>query len=368
MSRCTGCEVLPEAPPLEGLLYLAPPLGHTYGRLRRFLCEGGFVVTQPDASILAVGLFPDQLPSLLSGLEEVLSEGEMRETRSLVVPPDSSPTLSDLMRMQPLSVFAAGVEGQWLVDALRHGRFFTHFHAIVHAADPARVFGHECLLRAQREDGEVVLPGRLFETARKTQLLFHVDRAARLAAIRSARDCRLAGQVFINFNPTAIYDPVFCLQSTAAAIREADLRPDQIVFEVVESDEVSDNGHLLRILQFYRESGYRVALDDLGSGYSSLNLLTLLRPDFIKLDMQLIRDVDTDDYKAQIAAKLLELARAVGVRTIAEGVETPGEWAWCRDHGADYVQGYLFGRPSPEPVLRLDGHLLAGLGGAAAAR
>src|SRR5262249_43989437 len=99
--------------------------------------------------------------------------------------------------------------------------------------------------------------------------------------------------------------------------------------------------------------GFLVALDDLGAGYSSLTLLTRLRPDFVKLDVELVREVDIDAYKANIAAKLLELAHSIGIQTIAEGVETLGEWQWLREHECDYVQGFFFGRPDspPSPVL-----------------
>ena len=120
-------------------------------------------------------------------------------------------------------------------------------------------------------------------------------------------------------------------------------------------------------MRSYRDAGFKVALDDLGSGFSSLNLLTMLCPDFIKLDMGLIRDVDSHPVKATIALKLLEAARELGIATIAEGVETLAEWAWVRDHGADYVQGYLFARPgSPPPAPRLPN--ATPLSGAAAGR
>ena len=76
-----------------------------------------------------------------------------------------------------------------------------------------------------------------------------------------------------------------------------------------------------------------------------------LEPDFVKLDVELIRDVDKDPYKAEIAAALLRLAQKLGITTIAEGIETAAEWRWARDHGADYVQGYLFARPASPPAL-----------------
>ena len=109
-----------------------------------------------------------------------------------------------------------------------------------------------------------------------------------------------------------------------AVIEDAGIDPGRVVFEVVESDEVRDTAHLLDILSTYRAAGFRVALDDVGAGYSSLGLLARLRPDFVKLDMGLVRGVDADPYKAQVAGKLVEMARGLGVETVVERVETAG--------------------------------------------
>lgn len=152
------------------------------------------------------------------------------------------------------------------------------------------------------------------------------------------------GNLFINFTPAAVYDPVFCLRSTVEAVEAAGISPERIVFEVTETEEAKDVDHLKNIAAFYREKGFRVALDDVGSGYSSLNMIHRLRPDFIKLDMQLVRGVDQDPYKALVAGKVLEMARGLGVETIVEGVETEGELAWAREQGA------TFARPQSPPV------------------
>jgi EAL domain-containing protein (putative c-di-GMP-specific phosphodiesterase class I) len=101
--------------------------------------------------------------------------------------------------------------------------------------------------------------------------------------------------------------------------------------------------------------GFRFALDDMGAGYSGLNLVHQLRPDFIKLDMALVRGVHRDRYKAVITEMVLELARRLGIRTIAEGVEEPGELEWLRAHGVDFVQGYLIAKPaSPPPAPSIE--------------
>jgi EAL domain-containing protein (putative c-di-GMP-specific phosphodiesterase class I) len=157
----------------------------------------------------------------------------------------------------------------------------------------------------------------------------------------------------VNFTPNAVYDPTFCLRSTAREVLAAGYAPEQVCFEVTESERITDLPHLLGVLAWYRQSGFKVALDDLGSGYSSLNLLSRIRPDYVKLDAELVRGVDQDPYRAGILSHLLQLARNLGVQSVAEGVETQQEWDWVRAHGADLVQGYLFARPAAVPPVPL---------------
>lgn len=158
--------------------------------------------------------------------------------------------------------------------------------------------------------------------------------------------------MFINFNPTAIYDPGFCLRTTFKEVRRLGIDPANFVFEVVETDSVTDETHLKSILEEYRRQGFRIALDDLGAGFGSLTLLKQIRPDFIKLDRELVDGVHWDNYKASITAHLIRMGKDLQVRIIAEGIEQPEDWHWLRERGVDYVQGFHFARPaSPPPVL-----------------
>ncbi len=360
MSACSRCQLLPAPLAEGGTLFIAPPMAHTQGSLRQFLREAGVPFSEPAPSILAIPLVLGRLRVLGEGLGGVLSQAELRDTRSLVLTYGAELSISDLAAMQPLSTLVAKIQGDWLLETLREDRLTSHFQPIVSCREPGEVFAYECLLRGLTGDGGFVAPGTMYEAARASDLMFQLDRAARLTAIRTAIEHGLdtAGtNLFINFNPTSIYDPSFCLRTTIAAIGAAAFRREQIVFEVVESDQFDDVGLLLRIMEVYRGAGFRVALDDLGSGYGSLNLLSQLKPDFVKLDMRLVRDVDRDPYKAEITRKLLEMARGLGIATIVEGIETRGEWDWAREHGADSAQGYLFARPEsppPHPIVPQD--------------
>jgi EAL domain-containing protein (putative c-di-GMP-specific phosphodiesterase class I) len=196
-----------------------------------------------------------------------------------------------------------------------------------------------------------VSPKRMFGAARRAGLLFNLDWAARTKAIEKSSGLQIASKIFINFNPASIYDPTYCLRSAIDAIEKSNLSPDQIVFEATESEKIKDSRHLRNILDFCREHGFRVALDDLGAGYGFSNLLGDLRPNFVKLDVGLVQGVGRDPYRTMIALKILGLARNLKVGIVAEGVETEEQWRWLAAHGADFVQGYFFAKPAFPPSV-----------------
>ena len=326
MSKCSRCESLPTGWPEDGLLYLSPPLAHTRGTIRRLLWESGLLFGDPLNDVLAVEVAPEDLRRLCELLFGGLSEAELKDCRALLVEKGSTFGLGMLSRMQDLATLTAVVRYEWLVDMLREDRLIVHFQPVVSVADPSEVFAYECLLRGLDGRGALVSPGGMFEATRRAGLLFNLDRAARTKAVWEASELGLAQRVFINFDPASIYDPAYCLRSTMGAVQRSGLSPDRIVFEVTESEEIKDHKHLRNVLNFYRERGFGVALDDLGWSYGSLELLGALHPDFIKLDMRPARNVDQDPYRAAIASKLLELAKDLGVAVVAEGVETEEQW------------------------------------------
>jgi EAL domain-containing protein (putative c-di-GMP-specific phosphodiesterase class I) len=198
----------------------------------------------------------------------------------------------------------------------------------------------------------VLYPSYILDVARSCGMLSQVDHAARGAAIHALMGGDWVERVFINISPGSVHDPAEAVDTTVRLIDQAGIPHERIVFEVTEADRTLDLDMLRRILSAYREAGFGVALDDVGAGYSSLNLLHQLKPDYIKLDMELIRGVHADGYKALIAQKIIEIAHTLGVQTIAEGVETQEELQWVQAHGAEFVQGYLISKPS-EPRFTL---------------
>ena len=347
MSLCSHCRTVNVPADGGGVLRLTHPLPHTLAKLRRALGERYALGPLPGG--VAVRLPAGSLEGVTGLLEAALSAAEREACKVLLLGEGEALTFDKMAAVEPLGAFIAKARSGWLAEMLEQNRFYAEFQPIVLAAAPAKVFAYECLLRGRDAEGNSVPPGLIFETARSAELLFQVDRAARLTAIRDASRHGVETPIFINFNPTAIYDPAFCLRTTTAAIKEVGVTPDRVVFEIVESDAVNDPAHLQNIVRFYRQQGFRVALDDLGAGYGSLNLLTLLRPDFVKFDRELVRGVDADPYKQKVLVKLVEMARELGVHTLAEGVETEDEYRYLAAQGVEYLQGYFFARPASPP-------------------
>lgn len=293
----------------------------------------------------------ERLRDLAVPLRRVLTRFEADDLRVLFKADGSDPSLDDFRKVYSLTQFSVVGQSGWLNELLREQRLTAVYQPIVYASDPSRIFAREALMRGFARNAAVIYPGHLLETARACNMLAIVDHAARTAALEGLVRGEVQEKIFVNISAGSAHDPTEAVDSTARVVDAAGIAHDRVVFELTETDETLDPGMLLHILDAYRTAGFGVALDDVGSGYSSLNLLHQLRPDFIKVDMEIIRGVHTDGYKALIAEKILEIAKSLGIRTIAEGIEKPEELAWVQAHGADFVQGYLIARPN-EPTFR----------------
>lgn len=318
--------------------------------LRSHLRSMELEFTEPYDDLLAICVTSSELQSLCEHIETMMSRTDIERAMCLLVPEGVEPSVRDMLQMQPLGALIRSVQSQWLTEMLQEKRLLSHFQPIVYTADPGRILAYECLLRSTDRDGTTIYPDRLFGVARSTDLLSQLDQAARLMAVNGASEHHVRTKLFINYDPSAIGDPGRSLRSTLRALQDAGFKPNQVVFEMVETSE-KDLTHLLNIVTFLKAKGFKVALDDLGCGYNSLSLLPQLRPEYIKLNIEFIRGIDHDPYKGKMVARLLDLVRSLGIKTIAEGVETKSEWRWALEHGADYVQGYLFARPATPPPL-----------------
>jgi EAL domain-containing protein (putative c-di-GMP-specific phosphodiesterase class I) len=163
-----------------------------------------------------------------------------------------------------------------------------------------------------------------------------------------------SADLYVNSNPAAIHRPSVCLATTERAVHDSGIDPRQLVFEVVASHAVTDREHLLSVLEHHRSLGWRVALDDVHVGWSSLALVSVVRPDVLKLSKALVARLDQPGPNA-IARALIDLAHVQGGLVVAEGIENEQMADRARAAGADLGQGWLFGRPvRPEPESEAD--------------
>ena len=204
----------------------------------------------------------------------------------------------------------------------------------------------ECLVRGDR-DGELVGAENLLSNARILGMSHELDLAAWRSALKHGRDLVQSGQaLFLNFTPSSVYKSAFDVKKTKDLCQEAGVDISQLVFEVTEAEKVNDFDYLKAVMQEYRAEGAKIALDDLGSGYSSILRLADLRPDYVKLDQRLVHDAYGDDLRSVLLKAITEAAHKLNIRVVAEGVETEEDLKFCIEIGADLAQSLLLARPT----------------------
>ncbi|WP_266064421.1 EAL domain-containing protein [Brucella intermedia] len=150
----------------------------------------------------------------------------------------------------------------------------------------------------------------------------------------------------MNVSATAICDRRHGLAATLRSARQIGFPLDSLIFEMTEHDPVSDPGKLGRWITAARNRNGMVVIDDFGAGYAGLSNLLLLRPDIVKLDAMLVRNIDTDRSRQVLVKGIVEACRSFACMVVAEGVETDGEFSMLSLLGITLMQGFLFGRPA----------------------
>jgi EAL domain-containing protein (putative c-di-GMP-specific phosphodiesterase class I) len=204
----------------------------------------------------------------------------------------------------------------------------------------AQVFGYEALVRGTKGESAFEILGRVNDSNR-----YRFDQACRVKAIQLASDLKLTGMLSINFLPNAIYRPESCIRTTLKAADRVGFARHRLMFEVTEGERVKDHAHLRNIFDEYKKQGFKTAIDDFGAGFAGLNMLAAFQPDYIKLDMELTRNIDKDQVRQAIVAGIVETCRALKLGMIAEGIETRGEYEFLASRGIRLFQGYFFARP-----------------------
>lgn len=239
-----------------------------------------------------------------------------------------------------------------LHQVIQHQLFTTYSQPIIHLASN-EIYGYEFLLRPLT-DGPDFKPFELFQMAERAGLQALLDGKARIASIYNSADSVPHGvKRFINFLPSSIYDPKHCLATTFKAAEEAGVDPQDLVFEVVETEEIADMDHLKNILIAYQGQGMKVALDDLGAGHSTLSVLKELRPDYVKIDRKIVSFCDEEVEKQNMIKQIVQIAKEIGAIVLAEGLERKEEAEIVLQLEVQLAQGFYFGKPIPTDKLMI---------------
>lgn len=219
------------------------------------------------------------------------------------------------------------------------------YEPIASLAD-GELLGYEALARGP-EGTDLRSPNALFQLAEESNLLFELDSLCRRAALRGARDLPPGRKLFLNCLPAAVHDPSFRGDALRASLEELRLRPSDVVLEISEKMSIDNFSIFREARDHYASLGFQIALDDTGAGYSSLEAVMELSPDFIKVDLSLVRSIESDPPRQELLRALRSVAESIDARIIAEGIESDDELEALRRIGIPYGQGYLLGRAAP---------------------
>jgi diguanylate cyclase (GGDEF)-like protein/PAS domain S-box-containing protein len=249
-----------------------------------------------------------------------------------------------------------------LRHAMARGELSLHYQPQL-SADGHRITGVEALLRWQPPDEEMIPPDRFIGIAEETGLIVQIGEWVLQQACRQLRTWLDAGvpplRVAINLSARQLRNGDL-ITKVSETLRETSVPPHLLELEITESAVMDKPEEAIKVLQALKRMGVTLAIDDFGTGYSSLAYLKLFPIDHLKIDRSFVRDIERDPDDAAIAISTIALAHSLGLKVIAEGVETHAQLQMLQRNNCDEVQGYLLSRPLPADAARA--YLLRGHG------
>jgi EAL domain-containing protein (putative c-di-GMP-specific phosphodiesterase class I) len=206
------------------------------------------------------------------------------------------------------------------------------------------VHGFEALSRFDVHNLSLNTEG-VFILAMKLNLTRNLEKMCMETAVMSSKGIKKCHHLFINLDPNEITYGSINADAFTSFIKKYDLTPSNIVFEITERRYVSNLNDFNKKFDKFKKIGYKIAIDDFGAGYSNLNTIAVIKPDYLKIDINLIRDIDKDLVKKEIVKTLMQFAKKINVKVLSEGVETKEEADTLIELGSELGQGYLYGRP-----------------------
>lgn len=232
---------------------------------------------------------------------------------------------------------------------IKNKKIKTVFQPIISLRDGS-VLGHEALSRITC-DSEIKNPEMLFIAAGMYNRLWELELLCRTEALESAYIFMIppySKKLFLNVNPNIMHDETFKKGFTKNFLKQYQITPENVIFEITERNVITDVSGFTAAIDHYKSQDYQIAIDDAGAGHSGLNLISDVNPHYIKLDMKLIRCVDTDSVKYALVKGMVEFSKVSNISLIAEGIETFDELETLINLGVQYGQGYLIQKPDAE--------------------
>ena len=226
---------------------------------------------------------------------------------------------------------------------IRKGDIRTVFQPIISLRNSS-ILGYEALSRGP-SGSDMERPALLFDLAEKTNKLWELELICRSKALEATHCLQIQSKLFLNVNPNIMHDIKFRQGFTKEYLNKFRINPDRIVFEITEREAVNNIRDFKKAVQNYKDQDYQIAIDDAGAGYSGLNMISDIHPHYIKLDMNLIRDIDKDHTKQALIKSMSEFAMLSNTFLIAEGIETEKELLKLIEIGVHYGQGYFIQKP-----------------------
>ena len=233
--------------------------------------------------------------------------------------------------------------------ALENGEFQLHYQPQMRV-DNGAVTGIEALIRWPQEGGGFIEPNEFIPVAEQRGLIMRIGAWVLRQACKQNREWQLAGlpklPVAVNLSTNQFRQKNF-IEEVERVLQESQLKPQYLCFELTESMLLGDTAELVKTLRRLKTLGVKLAIDDFGTGHSSLMNLKRFPIDKLKIDRTFVRDIPGDPDHLAIVAAIIDLARNMGITSIAEGVDRLDQLEFLRSRGCEEMQGYLMASPQP---------------------
>ncbi|MES2406888.1 MAG: GGDEF domain-containing protein [Pseudomonadota bacterium] len=243
-----------------------------------------------------------------------------------------------------------------LLDILKNETLQAVFQPIMDLK-AGQLIGYEGLIRGP-SDSPLHAPIKLLSTAEQFGLSGRIESLCVVTVLDKFIKRALPGRLFLNISPLGLLEGCLATDKVQALLNREDFPRDRIVFEITESSPKMALAPVVEAVMALRAQGFRIALDDLGEGFSSLRLWSELQPDYVKIDKHFVHGIHQDPTKLQFIRSIQQIAENGGARLIAEGIENRAEFQIIKDMGICFGQGYFIGHPLDRPAHSLSSEVL----------